>query len=84
MSKTLDYLWVVFRGGATNFLEDGWKPSKMLGTMVDDEENLGYGTAKTETSGHYSMGIHLPLPIFFAHITVLPTLTDDWDIIRTA
>ena len=49
----------------------------MLGTMVDDEENLGYGTAKTETSGHYSMGIHLPLPIFLARITVLPTLTDD-------
>ena len=49
----------------------------MLGTMVDDEENLGYGTAKTETSGCYLMGIHVPLPIFFARITVIPTLTVD-------
>ena len=72
------------QGRSYKFFGDGWKPSNMLGTMVDDEENLGYGTAKTETSGCYLMGIHVTLPIFFARITVIPTLTVDWDIIRTA
>ena len=70
--RNFSQISVQLRSIARNFLEGGWKSSKMSATMVGRQR--GFWDTKRRYISDSSMRFHIPKPAFFSNRTVLYTL----------
>ena len=80
--RNFSQISIQFRSIARNFLEGGWKSSKMSATMVGRQRGFWDTKRLKRYISDSSMRFHVPKSAFFSSRTVLYTLNLDWGVGR--